>query len=449
MTWQQRTKEWWHSSAINTIPVILSTFRTSGRAVVFVLRLVGRVIKTPARLILHSFVPIYTALWRLRRFLFERIPTLGALHERTPRLIAGTLLSLAVLVTLANVTLEKQARPDTIGTKAIVATFSPESEINEVEREVIEVLPPPRDARSPLLKHTLATPPLASTRAEAQALALPSSGGPMESVGALIAPTISVLTAPRTRNAIETYLVQSGDTLSKIAQSFGLSIETLLWANRIRSYQYLRPGDKLLIPPMDGVVHIVKRGETLEELARIYRVSPTAIAETNRLENQKVAIGTTLIIPGARPLPPPAPPRPTRVVERVREIFTGPLPKIIQGIIWPTAARRISQYFKFRHPAIDIAGPVGTPIYAADDGVVIMSQGGWNGGYGRHIRIDHGEGRQTRYGHMSKLLVQEGDRVTRGQLIGLMGSTGRSTGPHLHFEYWIGTRRINPLAYVK
>jgi murein DD-endopeptidase MepM/ murein hydrolase activator NlpD len=98
---------------------------------------------------------------------------------------------------------------------------------------------------------------------------------------------------------------------------------------------------------------------------------------------------------------------------------------------------------------VDIGNKVGTPIYAADDGVVIISKGGWNGGYGNTIVIDHGGGKKTRYGHASKLFVKVGDRVEKGENIAAMGSTGRSTGPHLHFEVLVNGGRTNPLNYIR
>ena len=116
---------------------------------------------------------------------------------------------------------------------------------------------------------------------------------------------------------------------------------------------------------------------------------------------------------------------------------------------WPTVGHRITQYFSWRHNGVDIGNKVGTPIYAADAGVVEISTGGWNGGYGNTILINHGGGKKTRYGHLSKLFVKAGDAVEKGENIGAMGSTGRSTGPHLHFEILINGGRYNPLNYIK
>ena len=114
---------------------------------------------------------------------------------------------------------------------------------------------------------------------------------------------------------------------------------------------------------------------------------------------------------------------------------------------WPTVGHRITQYYTWKHYAVDIANKTGTPIYAADSGEIEVA--GWGTGYGNQILIDHGGGKKTRYGHMSKFYVKKGDKVTKGQAIGEMGSTGWSTGPHLHFEVIINGVKQNPLNYIK
>ena len=119
------------------------------------------------------------------------------------------------------------------------------------------------------------------------------------------------------------------------------------------------------------------------------------------------------------------------------------------GFLWPAGVRRISQYYGWQHTGLDIAGPIGTPLYASKSGTVIKSQCGYNGGYGCYIILDHGGGVQTLYGHSSQLLVSVGEKVIQGQTIALMGSTGRSTGPHIHFEVRINGVRENPLKYIK
>ncbi len=116
-------------------------------------------------------------------------------------------------------------------------------------------------------------------------------------------------------------------------------------------------------------------------------------------------------------------------------------------MVWPTVGHTVTQYYSWRHTALDIANKVGTPIYASGEGVVEVAS--WNaGGYGYQIVINHGGGRETRYAHLSAFAVKVGDRVTKGQNIGSMGSTGNSTGPHVHFEVIVNGKRANPLSYV-
>lgn len=249
---------------------------------------------------------------------------------------------------------------------------------------------------------------------------------------------------PRTRTNIEEYVVQDGDTISEVAAKFGLSINTVLWANNLTSYGYIRPGQKISIPPVSGVIIKVAKGDTVEKLAAKYGSDVKNIRDWNNLsENALLAVGQQLILPGGQM------PRPQPVYSRLSSLqnFVTP-PNAGAGgkMLWPTTVRRITQYFTWRHHAVDIAGPVGTPIYAADDGVVELS--GWSAGYGNQVLLDHGD-RKTRYGHLSKIFVAKGEAVKRGQVIGAMGSTGWSTGPHLHFEVRINGVLYNPLNYIK
>lgn len=264
----------------------------------------------------------------------------------------------------------------------------------------------------------------------------------------LLKPTF-ISTEPSTaqRQGIETYLVQSGDTISKIAEKFDLNINTILWENGLTLRSYLRIGQKISILPINGITYTIKRGDTLAKIAKQYKINDASISEFNGLDN-KLVVGKKIILPDAKPLAAVVYRPPAQVTTNLPSSqFTAPV-ETGTKYLWPTAARRITQYFGWRHTGLDIAGPIGTPIYAAEDGVVIKS--GWNsGGYGYYIIIDHGGGMATLYGHNSKLLVKAGEHVTRGQNISLMGSTGRSTGPHLHFEVRINGRVTNPLIYIR
>jgi len=256
------------------------------------------------------------------------------------------------------------------------------------------------------------------------------------------------------RKEIIYYTVQNGDTVSTISRRFGLTVNTILWANNLSSFSLIRPGDRLAILPYSGVLYTVKKGDTLARIANTYAVELEKILSCNTLGNS-LAVGQKIVVPGA-----------TRISERVavrkpastnytgisviKDLIKNPGVKSTGNkMTWPTVGARITQYFSWRHNGVDIGNKVGTPIYAADSGTVITAQGGYNGGYGNTIVIDHGGGKKTRYGHMSKLFVKVGEEVEKGENIGAMGSTGRSTGPHLHFEVLINGARYNPLNYIR
>lgn len=254
--------------------------------------------------------------------------------------------------------------------------------------------------------------------------------------------------AVSTRTGIIEYVVQEGESIGLIAKKFGLKTNTILWANDLSSRSIIKPGQKLDVLPVDGITYKVKRGDTILALAKRYKTTTGKILDTNGLRPEDdILIGDEIVLPDAIPPPPPRPaPRPATA-------FTAPTPAANDAggaMLWPTSARRITQYYGWRHRGVDIAGPMRTPIYAAEGGVVMFS--GWNrGGYGNMVIIDHGNGLYTRYAHATRNLVKTGDRVKRGDMIQLMGSTGRSTGSHIHFEVMRGgtNNRINPLNYVK
>lgn len=266
--------------------------------------------------------------------------------------------------------------------------------------------------------------------------------------GALLQPTLSSgapSVAPRTR--IEEHLVQSGDTVAKIAARFGVSVNTILWENKLTARTALQPGNKIVVLPVSGVRHEVKRGDTLENIAKRYGSAPEKILAW--APPGALRIGDRLLVPDGKPLRPPAAPRSSAVV-RIAAPPGGAANPGTGRMAWPTAWRIITQYFRWKHTGVDIDGDYTTPIYAADSGVV--KHAGWGrtrGGYGLYFDIDHGNGIVTRYGHASKLFVGVGDTVARGQAIGMIGTTGRSTGTHLHFEVRINNRPVNPLEYIR
>lgn len=251
------------------------------------------------------------------------------------------------------------------------------------------------------------------------------------------------------RDQTETYKVQGGDTLSSIAKKFDISIDTIRWANpdQITSDKtILHPGDALSIPPVTGVVHKVKSGDTVYSIAKKYGVDAQNIVNFpfNTFvddETFALAIGSNIIVPDGV-MPEEQPVAPTRYLQPVTLAAGG-----TGQFIWPTVGV-ITQYPVWYHMAVDIANSSAPVVTAADNGVVVLREC-LNWGYGCHIIIDHGNGYQTLYGHMQAFYVNLGDHVSTGQKIGQMGSTGRSTGTHLHFEVRKGGVLMNPLNYLR
>jgi murein DD-endopeptidase MepM/ murein hydrolase activator NlpD len=251
----------------------------------------------------------------------------------------------------------------------------------------------------------------------------------------------------RPRLRVITYTVQPGDTVFALADHYGISVETILWANeRLQGNpDLLRVGEELVILPVSGVYHTVVKGDTIEKIARKYKVKPEAIIsfEPNHLDPDDPVLvpGQKLIVPGGK-----KPPRP-----QIVHIPNVKIPKDASHgtgrFIWPTSGR-ITQRYWSGHRAIDIGAPVGTPVVAADSGYVIFA--GWNRqGYGKLVIIDHGNGYRTYYAHLSSILVRRGESVGKGRRIGSVGSTGHSTGPHLHFEIRYHNIHKNPLLLLR
>ncbi len=256
------------------------------------------------------------------------------------------------------------------------------------------------------------------------------------------------------------YTVESGDTLSTIAYQFGVSIPTIMWNNGLTLRSIIRPGDTLKIPPTTGVMHLVRKGDTVKKIATLYDAKTDDIIAFNRLRDNGSSLkaGERIMVPdGIKPEQKAVATAKTskNYASFVNKIATPPASVAASsraGFIWPSGSHTITQYFNAGHHAIDIGGPWQTPTYAAKAGVVEKAQCGWNGGYGCYVIIDHGGGIKTLYGHHSVLLVQPGEAVAQGQVIALMGNTGNVrglTGIHLHFEVIVSGVRVNPLGYVR
>jgi len=263
--------------------------------------------------------------------------------------------------------------------------------------------------------------------------------------------------ARQEREDIELYVVEGGDTLSTIAGKFGLSLNTILWANNLTVRSVLQPGDTLTILPVDGAYHEVSSGDTVASIARTYGVDQETIARYNDLTNvNALAIGDELLIPGGEVQ---VASRPTSsaistIISPSPSSSTGATATISNpsvtgsgSMIWPTDLRIITQYYGWSHTGIDIDCGYTNDNYASDAGYVQFS--GWKGGYGYAVEINHGNGLVTRYGHHASLYVTAGQYVSQGQAIGRCGTTGRSTGTHLHFEVMANGAFRNPLEYAR
>lgn len=272
----------------------------------------------------------------------------------------------------------------------------------------------------------------------------------------LIKPVLpTIQQQPYKASTIQTYVVGENDTPGSIAQKFGISLSTLFSANNLTARSYIHSGQRLVILPVDGIQYTVRRGDTLQGIAQRFSADVSKIMAANAHDNpDTLAVGELLIIPGGILPRPTAQPRSSQeqstFIARIKNVLV-PVPTRVGvrggSFIWPTSARRITQYFNWRHTGVDIAGPSSNRIFAASDGTVVFA--GWARGYGNSLVIDHGNGLQTRYGHASKLLAKKGEYVSRGETIAMVGSTGRSTGPHLHFEVIVKGRRVNPFGYIR
>ena len=203
--------------------------------------------------------------------------------------------------------------------------------------------------------------------------------------------------------------------------------------------------------PVSGISYAVGRGDTLAGIALKYSVAENTIADFNNIADaSRLAAGQKIVIPGGQKrYTAPAQIGGYSGLAALKNIIAPPSATAAPGnkMNWPTEGHRITQYYNWRHYALDIANKIGTPIYAADAGTVEFA--GWGTGYGNQIVINHGGGKKTRYAHASQLFVKKGDTIAKGQTIAAMGSTGWSTGPHLHFEVIINNVKYNPLDYVK
>jgi len=238
--------------------------------------------------------------------------------------------------------------------------------------------------------------------------------------------------------AWQTYKVKKGDTVSKIAVANSVSMDAIIASNAITNAHALREGEVLRIPNMDGIPYTVKGGDSLSGISKAMGVPMEAILDANDIRDDRIYAGMSLFIPGARM-------KKDDLKMALGELF-----------IYPLKGSRLSSPFGWRndpftgvrsyHAAVDLAAPMGTTVKAAMDGKVAAL--GYNATYGNYIILSHSGGYQTMYAHLSATSVKKGEQVNQGIQIGAVGTTGYSTGPHLHFAVFRNGRAVNPLDFL-
>lgn len=269
-------------------------------------------------------------------------------------------------------------------------------------------------------------------------LVVQSSLAPADNEFAVIGEIASVDPRQFERLEVTEYTVQPGDTLGEIALQYDLEMDTLISFNQIEDVRRLQVGDTYQIPNRDGLLYTVRRGDSVASIAADHGTTVNAILDANDLRSQAIDVGQVLFVPGGR------------LNETELRIILGEL------FAWPTRGTFTSG-FGMRadpftglprfHNGIDMANAIGTPIRAAASGRVVHIES-QIGNYGRFVIVRHPDGFQTLYAHLNDFSVRNGQYVDRGQILGRMGNTGRSTGPHLHFSVIHNGTFVDPLRYL-
>lgn len=235
-----------------------------------------------------------------------------------------------------------------------------------------------------------------------------------------------------TSDQISVYVVRPGDSLSQIADMFEVSVNTIRWANDLARGDTLKEGQVLVILPISGVRYMVKKGDTLAGIARAFKGDKEEIAQFNDLDSDgELVVGEQIIIPHGEIVPTPSPIN----NQSGKKVVTGNNRVDSTGYFIRPIRGGIRTQGVHGYNGVDLASYYGAEIFSAANGVAIVAkEGGWNGGYGSYVVIRHNNGTQTLYAHLSEVMIGQGQEVVQGQVIGLMGSSGRSTGTHLHFE---------------
>jgi murein DD-endopeptidase MepM/ murein hydrolase activator NlpD len=381
------------------------------------------------------------------------------LHALVLLLLGGALLSQVTRGTPAAVSLEV----------AGVAAAQDQRTVSELKQDglaeepslptpaPIERLPTATATPTPLVEKT-PTPPRQPADWRPPAIAntpVPASDAQRLRISQVPSPPASALICEAAHVTYCVYTVKPGDTLGHIALRFGIpnvevmAADLLVASNKpdiVSAEDFILPGQKLRIPTRRGIVHTVILDDTIEGLAEYFDVNPAAIIATNGLSNGILRLGQTILIPSPGRIAPPPPPAPEPV------LIPAPPPPPVFAFRWPlNRAPRITSFFGPRHPLgidIGLAEEPRAPIMAVESGKVTFVGGDPCCSYGLYVIVDHQNGLKTLYAHLRQFNVANGQWVSKGDVLGLAGSTGYSTGPHLHFEVHRGDKRIDPLTQL-
>ena len=259
------------------------------------------------------------------------------------------------------------------------------------------------------------------------------------------------------------YEVESGDTISIIAQRYNLKINTILWANGLSARSVIKPGQKLVLLPVDGVLHKVQKGDIIGKIAVLHKADAQKIMDYNEISDPtKIYPGDMIIVPDGQPIPPAPKPSPAPKssavkpaaedvgkaatdISRVNPSAEKSNINLTAKLLWPTSVKRITQGYKTKHRGIDIANGGTPPIYASHSGTVEFA--GKSGAWGNTILLRRDDGLLTRYSHASTIYVIVGQNVNAGDTVGIVGNTGRSTGNHLDFRVYVNGIATNPMKF--
>lgn len=446
----ERIKQFIVSGALKVVhllvkakPVVLNILKTAWSPFQRIGRIFVSVVLVP---IYRLFFVIKTELGKAYRPAKNKFMLLVT-NRYTIHVVVGVLVVTTGILNLGTTAV----RAETFGEQSLMYRIVSEEDQALIEEYAID--PEALDVVSVSYRETVALSPASFGSEEASEA---SAIVPIVGTGAVSALTVGDSAASlAARTKVETYTVESGDTISTIAEKFDISVNTLLWANDLSVRSVLKPGDELTILPVTGVAHTVKSGDTLSSIANTYGVDSESIISYNKLASANdLVIGEALIVPDGEVRAPAPVSRSTAITNVITQpTTTTPTGSATQtnpgtgSMVWPSDLRVITQYYGWGHSGLDIDCHYTHQNYAADAGYVTYS--GWKNGYGYTVDIDHGNGIVTRYAHHASLYVSSGQYVDAGQALGICGTTGYSTGTHLHFEVIVNGVKKNPLSYIR